>query len=77
MAGISQTRPISHLQHRRESFTVCIIALLCGTYQSAVCTQTLAEGVYLGGSLTIRTTPTHLRNNNTATHFTDLGRMEG
>ena len=33
---------------------------------------------FTGGSLAINTTPTHLRcTNNTATHFTDLGRMEG
>ena len=54
--------------------TLCHIAAL------AVWTRTLAEGVHQGipGSLTIRTTPTHLRSiNNTATHFTYLGRMEG
>ena len=42
-----------------------------------MCTRTLAAGVHRG-SVKIRTTPTHLRYiNNTATNFTNLGRMEG
>ena len=39
-------------------------------------TDTIAEGVHQGGSLTIRTTPTRLRSiSNTATYSTDLGRI--
>ena len=45
----------------------------------AVCTRNLAEGVHPGrGYLTTHTTPTHLCSiYNTATYFTDLGRLEG
>ena len=54
------------LQHRRESF----LALLCGTYQSRLRTLEFLPQEF--------TTPTHLHSiTNTATHFTDLGRMEG
>ena len=36
----------------------------------AVCARNLDEGVHRGGSLTIRTSPTHLRSsNNAATHI--------
>ena len=65
------------LQHRRGSFALCIIALLCGTYQSQLCAIELLPKEFTGGSPAIRTTPTHLRRTNTATHFTNLGRMEG
>ena len=78
IAVISKTRTISQLQHRRESFALCIITLLCGTYQPRLCTLELLPKEFNGGSLIIRTTSTHLRSiNNSATHFTDLGRMEG
>ena len=50
------------LQHRRESFVLCIIALLCSTYQPRLCALEHLPKEFTGGgggSLTIRTTSTH------------------
>ena len=58
------------LQHCRESFALCIIALLCGTYQPRLCVLELLPNEFTGGISDDPTTPTHLRINNTATHFT-------
>ena len=53
------------LQHRRESFALCIIALLLCTYQlRRLCALELCRRSSSGGSLTILTTPTHLRSIN-------------
>ena len=51
MAGISQTRTISHYNSRRESFALCNIALLCGTYQPRLCALKLLPKEFTGGSL--------------------------
>ena len=66
------------LQHHRESFTLCVKALLYGTYQLRLCALELLLNEFTGGINDDPHNSTHLRGiNNTATHYTDLGRIEG
>ena len=48
MAGISQTRTISHY-NTTESHLDCITALLCGTYQPRLCALELLPKEFTGG----------------------------